>query len=1174
MDILFWRPTKRRRRNFWDDSESDDYLDFLDGTDSYVDDMDQDSEIMSRPRSPGSRMSTPELQLSSTHPQEVTSLVDFAAKIVAKHVSCEEIESHDPPLDESMLKKIAFWAFPQDESHVKVFSQLTLRTPYEWNAGERKATEGKIKKMRQVGFMVAAFVETRDNTEAKVSLTFEKQHLTSTSCSACSESVFCQHTIAVILERIKNADKVPIHAPVTETLSTLTRDQLQKLLQYAINEDPGGVLGRVFQYIDEIRDIHSEYNTLQGAPDPTFGLLPDEQSTWDISLEKLKKKLASDLSDRYNSYKDTCDIFLKAKTGFHDWYFRRISDLIRKNEVEAAGQILIAIAETVLTDASSVYRWESSTKRVFLDIERMFSCFIASFTGKIRQDMIAASLKINKRIKEAQSTPSFLEPKKWSEMISIKLKKIGESNQAAVDVMDGQENLPFYEPIVASQLPETPDVLIKLYNKEQSTSEVMYDEPLDVMLFRFDCIVQYHQWTDDSSCRYKMCVLGSFILKKLTLLSENYSILRFDEKRLKVIGEMKTKETEDETADVDNEAFEPPPPKRAKRRETKKRKPKEKVKAVKKNVNNFEEIKDEMRRATEDESLDGLSQGQVCYSMLYVSFRIWQTLMVADLDTAMQNIVMEATVRVFELSRFRYNISMDIKEVEWWEQLMDKSVNYMKAFTTYDSFRQIAKRYCSAILHSKLNFYNDFLPLPLTDLLITYGDLPYCDQLKIAVEVLCHSRQPIYQFQHAQNFLQTDMSNLKRDIVKKYKILLSLVFSVNNDMPEQSAAARQVLWHLESVQDGEYVVSAYNCIKMNIENIKEKEDQRILLIVLLNCIKECVLHNGQNGLFSYTTSVADTLMYLGNALVEEFPERVLPLWTELCKYFNKYQMKSILGIIIKAVEVKPSLINDMAPTLQKYFTSAFKHDRECCSLMRIFFPDETKRHQMLKKIATNAQNFTTCALLRLGITEYKFLSKTNPNLNIFSKYVNSFLLVGLKSLKEKNVSYGWSSSGLHLNSKELKYLKWYFGMLAACLSKEIIKCDPFTKLMTLLKEVLKKDVNLMLDFYQAMEGSPLGLKETKTQLGKELVNSYLAKFNQELRNCNHTHYINVLEDMKNACKACEQYVPNGRKEFGSVVITFIRHTFKGKRKLIQLMDEFFPDFIPAKKADKKEKDKK
>ena len=36
---------------------------------------------------------------------------------------------------------------------------------------------------------------------------------------------------------------------MTETLSTLSREQLQKLVQYAINEDPGGVLGKVFRRI-------------------------------------------------------------------------------------------------------------------------------------------------------------------------------------------------------------------------------------------------------------------------------------------------------------------------------------------------------------------------------------------------------------------------------------------------------------------------------------------------------------------------------------------------------------------------------------------------------------------------------------------------------------------------------------------------------------------------------------------------------------------------------------------------------------------------------------------------------------------------------------------------------------------------------------------------------------
>ena len=51
--------------------------------------------------------------------------------------------------------------------------------------------------------MVAAFVQTRDKQDSKVSLTFEKQHLTSSSCSACADVVFCQHIIAVILERIQ-----------------------------------------------------------------------------------------------------------------------------------------------------------------------------------------------------------------------------------------------------------------------------------------------------------------------------------------------------------------------------------------------------------------------------------------------------------------------------------------------------------------------------------------------------------------------------------------------------------------------------------------------------------------------------------------------------------------------------------------------------------------------------------------------------------------------------------------------------------------------------------------------------------------------------------------------------------------------------------------------------------
>jgi len=43
--------------------------------------------------------------------------------------------------------------------------------------------------------------------------------------------------------------QVQVHAPMTEILSTLDRTQLQKLVQYAVEDDPAGVLGKVFRHV-------------------------------------------------------------------------------------------------------------------------------------------------------------------------------------------------------------------------------------------------------------------------------------------------------------------------------------------------------------------------------------------------------------------------------------------------------------------------------------------------------------------------------------------------------------------------------------------------------------------------------------------------------------------------------------------------------------------------------------------------------------------------------------------------------------------------------------------------------------------------------------------------------------------------------------------------------------
>lgn len=380
--------------------------------------------------------------------------------------------------------------------------------------------------------------------------------------------------------------------------------------------------------------------------------------------------------------------------------------------------------------------------------------------------------------------------------------------------------------------------------------------------------------------------------------------------------------------------------------------------------------------------------------------------------------------------------------------------------------------------------------------------------------------------------------------------------------------------HLVNVIDGEYVVAVYNCVKIYLESITEKEDQVVLLKVLLECIRDCVVNSGRNGLASYTSSVKETLIFLSKSLCQEFPKQVLPLWSEMCRYFQKIHLKAMLEVIRASVDQNPYLIEDMAQTLQKYFLSSLMHDRECCSLLKIFFPDNSKRQQIYKKISSNAGNYTIAALLRIGVMEFKLGSVADPNMTIFNKHVYSFFMLGLKPLLERDSSGYSGSIGLRLNTKETKYMKWYFDKLAKSVTRENIKNNSqFTKLMAILKEVLKKDVTVMLDFYSAMTVSDLALKETKSLLGNQLVHCYYNKFKWGVGNCNHTYYIHILEEMKTSRQNCALYVPHGEKEFDTVVVSKIRHQYKSKRKLIQLMKEFFPNDIPPKKAEKKGKKK-
>lgn len=63
------------------------------------------------------------------------------------------------------------------------------------------------------GFMAAATISGESSyserqADAHVSLQFEQQNITSTSCSECQNKVWCRHIIAAILYRIRHAQQV------------------------------------------------------------------------------------------------------------------------------------------------------------------------------------------------------------------------------------------------------------------------------------------------------------------------------------------------------------------------------------------------------------------------------------------------------------------------------------------------------------------------------------------------------------------------------------------------------------------------------------------------------------------------------------------------------------------------------------------------------------------------------------------------------------------------------------------------------------------------------------------------------------------------------------------------------------------------------------------------------
>ncbi|RWS28198.1 zinc finger SWIM domain-containing protein 8-like protein [Leptotrombidium deliense] len=237
-------------------------------------------------------------QTKSCKDGQVLPLVELAAKEVACYIPFEAVEHFYIPVPEQLQLRIAFWSFPDNEEDIRLYSCLANGSADEFQRGESLLKAKAVKDMLQIGFHLSATVTITtphigsSKGMFKVAVTFDRRRITSCNCTCMSRASWCSHVVAVCLFRIHQPTQVCLRAPVSESLSRLHRDQLQKFAQYLISELPQQILPTAQRLLDDLlSNQHTKINTLSGAPDPTAGASVNEQTTWCLDESQIHENI-------------------------------------------------------------------------------------------------------------------------------------------------------------------------------------------------------------------------------------------------------------------------------------------------------------------------------------------------------------------------------------------------------------------------------------------------------------------------------------------------------------------------------------------------------------------------------------------------------------------------------------------------------------------------------------------------------------------------------------------------------------------------------------------------------------------------------------------------------------------------------------------------------------------
>ncbi|KAK7477763.1 hypothetical protein BaRGS_00030946 [Batillaria attramentaria] len=305
----------------------------------------------------------------------VVPLVELAAQAVACNIPFEEVERFTQPIPEQLQLRIAFWSFPENEEDIRLYSCLANGSADEFTKGEHLYKNRAVKDALQIGFHLSATVVAPQNFNQvqgkgsyNVAVVFDRRRISSCSCSCNSSPSWCCHIVALCLFRIHQGACVTLRAPVSESLSQLKRDQLQKFAQYLISELPQQILPTAQRLLDELLSCkETAMNTVGGAPDPTAGPSANEQTSWCLDEatlhENIKKTLVKFCVPSPIVFSDVNYLSASAPPAAAEW--QSLLRPLRGREPEGMWNLLSIVREMFRrTDSNSIPLLEILTDEV------------------------------------------------------------------------------------------------------------------------------------------------------------------------------------------------------------------------------------------------------------------------------------------------------------------------------------------------------------------------------------------------------------------------------------------------------------------------------------------------------------------------------------------------------------------------------------------------------------------------------------------------------------------------------------------------------------------------------------------------------------------------------------------------------------------------------------------